>query len=379
MKYPPNEMPVAIIDHVFLRERTNQRQSTSLLDDDEELCDMIVNNTNCYGDSGAALVFNVEDDVWSNSLRSSPDDYPDQLIDLYDAFTQHSQQDILDICCAPPKASPFPDFMDPTSAPSRKRPAPDQPYKKPAQPDITKLAAHNIFTDSDSGASEAFNLDLECPQQRSSSSGGSGMSTSACVCPSSRLSDTCTSPIKPAYRPAQHFQRVNPHTVPRPAQHFTSNMASSPAGRAIQPGPFSLAACLPSFQFDLGTETEAGSEDDCCEIAPKPAKRPRVVVPGSSPRNSGSADKKAEGPQAVAPKIRKLSQDILKFIGSLTGIVFEKQIRAEFGNNPDTSKALRILAGAGKLVRAGGGGRKQPFQYSFTDKGRAELKVLLGQ
>uniref|UniRef100_A0A1D2A8D5 Uncharacterized protein n=1 Tax=Auxenochlorella protothecoides TaxID=3075 RepID=A0A1D2A8D5_AUXPR len=40
--------------------------------------------------------------------------------------------------------------------------------------------------------------------------------------------------------------------------------------------------------------------------------------------------------------------------------------RQEFGNNPDTSKALRCLVTEGELQREGRGGRKDPFSYTLT-------------
>lgn len=41
----------------------------------------------------------------------------------------------------------------------------------------------------------------------------------------------------------------------------------------------------------------------------------------------------------------------------------ERIIREAFGNNPDTSKALRMLVVQDKIVRTGAGGRKEPFAY----------------
>lgn len=41
----------------------------------------------------------------------------------------------------------------------------------------------------------------------------------------------------------------------------------------------------------------------------------------------------------------------------------EKSIRGVFGNNPDTSKALRLLVKEHKVKRFGSGGRSDPFVY----------------
>lgn len=37
--------------------------------------------------------------------------------------------------------------------------------------------------------------------------------------------------------------------------------------------------------------------------------------------------------------------------------------RNAFGNNPDTSKALRFLVAENRIVRTGAGGRKDPYSY----------------
>lgn len=44
----------------------------------------------------------------------------------------------------------------------------------------------------------------------------------------------------------------------------------------------------------------------------------------------------------------------------------ERIIRQEFGNNPDTSKALRFLVSEKKIVRKGVGGRRDPFNYVLS-------------
>lgn len=44
----------------------------------------------------------------------------------------------------------------------------------------------------------------------------------------------------------------------------------------------------------------------------------------------------------------------------------ERIIRTEFGNNPDTSKALRFLVTEHKIVRNGQGGRRDPFSYTIA-------------
>jgi hypothetical protein len=54
------------------------------------------------------------------------------------------------------------------------------------------------------------------------------------------------------------------------------------------------------------------------------------------------------------------------------GGVPERIVRQEFGNNPDTSKALRFLVSEKKIVRKGAGGRRDPFNYVLSN-GSASL------
>lgn len=64
----------------------------------------------------------------------------------------------------------------------------------------------------------------------------------------------------------------------------------------------------------------------------------------------------------------------------------ERVIRVEYGNNPDTSKALRYLVTENRINREGIGGRKDPFSYtvkpvsmqSFVSQSQSPLLVSLG-
>ncbi|KXZ46310.1 hypothetical protein GPECTOR_45g180 [Gonium pectorale] len=57
-------------------------------------------------------------------------------------------------------------------------------------------------------------------------------------------------------------------------------------------------------------------------------------------------------------------------------VAYEKEIRCALGNNPDTSKALRLLITQGKLVRTGQGGRGNPFCYRCTPLGITTLQRI---
>ena len=47
----------------------------------------------------------------------------------------------------------------------------------------------------------------------------------------------------------------------------------------------------------------------------------------------------------------------------------ERIIRLVFGNNPDTSKALRYLVSENRITRSGFGGRRDPFSYTIKNTG----------
>ena len=54
----------------------------------------------------------------------------------------------------------------------------------------------------------------------------------------------------------------------------------------------------------------------------------------------------------------------------------ERVIRQEFGNNPDTSKALRYLVTEDRINREGRGGRRDPFSYTIrTDERRSQSQL----
>jgi hypothetical protein len=48
------------------------------------------------------------------------------------------------------------------------------------------------------------------------------------------------------------------------------------------------------------------------------------------------------------------------------GEVSEKTIRDALGNNPDVSKALRVLVREGEISKYGTGGRLDPFTYRYN-------------
>ncbi|EFJ49650.1 hypothetical protein VOLCADRAFT_117105 [Volvox carteri f. nagariensis] len=82
-------------------------------------------------------------------------------------------------------------------------------------------------------------------------------------------------------------------------------------------------------------------------------------------------------PSKISNVIRNAGA-ILLMIGH-SPMVYEKQLRATFGNNPDTSKALRLLEEQGKVMRGGLGYRMHPYHYTLTPIGRKEYERQLAE
>eukprot|EP01018_Ginkgo_biloba_P013850 Gb_04937 [translate_table: standard] len=80
--------------------------------------------------------------------------------------------------------------------------------------------------------------------------------------------------------------------------------------------------------------------------------------------------------ESVGKRIQLRCTAIQKFLlDQTTGS--EKCIRQTFGNNPDTSKALRMLVKQHRVKRFGTGGKADPFVYmAVTPPGLSELERL---
>lgn len=113
-----------------------------------------------------------------------------------------------------------------------------------------------------------------------------------------------------------------------------------------------------------------------------------VVTPKAEPAAT-KAPRKAPGPRASnyangapterKPKIYSNSSRVGRAMSYIHHFIHthqpsyngagvpERAIRQEFGNNPDTSKALRFLVTENKIIRSGVGGRRDPFSYTIAD------------
>lgn len=139
------------------------------------------------------------------------------------------------------------------------------------------------------------------------------------------------------------------------------------------------------------------------ETREKPEKKgfsiPKVSVqkPGKQKRSSptgGETTRKRSRNYSEKSRVGRAVQAIYKYIIKHQAAylkkgargVPERIIRVEYGNNPDTSKALRYLVTENRINREGMGGRKDPFSYtvksvsaqSFMSQAQSPLLVSLG-
>jgi len=113
----------------------------------------------------------------------------------------------------------------------------------------------------------------------------------------------------------------------------------------------------------------------------------------TSPTGSDSARKRSRNyseNSRVGRAVQAIYQYIIKnqqmYLRKGARGVPERVIRVEYGNNPDTSKALRYLVTENRISREGVGGRKDPFSYtvkpvsvqSFMSQSQSPLLVSLG-
>ncbi|KAG2448534.1 hypothetical protein HYH02_006425 [Chlamydomonas schloesseri] len=120
-----------------------------------------------------------------------------------------------------------------------------------------------------------------------------------------------------------------------------------------------------------GGSSSAAGPGGYTASAPVPQARARAAAAAAheeavtNPKKKGTIRRPGQIPNVVAAAASILLQ--LK-----PGVkAFEKTFRQEFGNNPDTSKALRLLMERGHVVRSGRGFRCDPYGYTVTQEGLA--------
>ncbi|GLJ16093.1 hypothetical protein SUGI_0268170 [Cryptomeria japonica] len=97
---------------------------------------------------------------------------------------------------------------------------------------------------------------------------------------------------------------------------------------------------------------------------------------GSEGRKEERASERMKKKDSVGTRIELRCTAIQMFLLESTS-GSEKRIREMFGDNPDTSKALRMLLKNHRVRRFGSGGRSDPFVYmALTPPSMNELERL---
>lgn len=140
--------------------------------------------------------------------------------------------------------------------------------------------------------------------------------------------------------------------------------------------------CSTVIQEAIMAERELGKE---LALSPKnyaTVASDRQARRGSRPNNSLSLEstvfqkqKQTKG-YSMNSRVGRAMMAILEYIEAHQSEyvgkgVPERVLRQEFGNNPDTSKALRFLVSERKIIRAGLGGRRDPFSYTMAEEEQA--------
>ena len=66
---------------------------------------------------------------------------------------------------------------------------------------------------------------------------------------------------------------------------------------------------------------------------------------------------------------------LARYAAAVWGQVWQCDHRRDFGNNPDISKALRLLVSEKRVKRVGKGGRADPFTYQVIFSSEACVQI----
>lgn len=166
---------------------------------------------------------------------------------------------------------------------------------------------------------------------------------------------------------------------------FTEEKTPVNAGKAPQTEPLSKSGeqpiqlkskraashkCVAMLKEALFEETREKAEKKDFSVpkvpAPKISKQKKATSAGSESARKRSRNYSENS--RVGRAVQAIYQYIIKnqpmYLRRGARGVPERVIRVEYGNNPDTSKALRYLVTENRINREGAGGRKDPFSYT---------------
>ncbi|DBA92787.1 TPA: hypothetical protein ACH3X1_002979 [Trebouxia sp. C0004] len=173
-------------------------------------------------------------------------------------------------------------------------------------------------------------------------------------------------------------QRTAPVQVAQPPVHGSANAVLA---AALSAGDFHAPTSPPPVLKRPDNEPISTA---VTPVIPKSANRPSTrktpnrptpVALQSDPTPAGGVKPPSRGSSAQpVTRVQRFAASIIQYIrdnlkaGKIE--TFESVIRKEFGNNPDISKALRLLVSEKNVKRAGKGGRIDPFTYKLAAKAR---------
>lgn len=178
---------------------------------------------------------------------------------------------------------------------------------------------------------------------------------------------------------SEAFEREAP-TSPVALNHTAASNALLSADRT-NTGPRSRRAasqrCVNTLREALAAERELLSHGRNVKAVNKVtsnvARTARRVSRTAAAANAIPSEKKTKG-YSRNSRVGRAMESIFEYICrhqdhymNVNGSgVPERIVRQEFGNNPDTSKALRFLVSEHRIVRSGAGGRRDPYSYTIA-------------
>ena len=182
----------------------------------------------------------------------------------------------------------------------------------------------------------------------------------------------------------RHEEPVSPVQI----NHTAASNALLSADRTISTGSRSRRAasqrCVNTLREAIAAEREAYPSSfsrSSTYVSPDLARTARRVSRSVSAAVTTVSEKKSKG-YSRNSRVGRAMEAILEYISEHQSHyqktngsgVPERVIRQEFGNNPDTSKALRFLVTEHRIVRSGAGGRRDPYSYMIAEEPEQKQK-----
>lgn len=179
---------------------------------------------------------------------------------------------------------------------------------------------------------------------------------------------------QPHQQPQQQKQQHHPNPASAPVESEAAEVLALLAGEGCE------ASGAVSGTVAVGP---AAAGQPGGTLPARVARRPAAADIGEVPHTATPAAAASKG-YSLNSRVGQATVSVLDYIRRHQGYylenggtgVPERMLRQTFGNNPDTSKALRFLVAENRIIRSGLGGRKDPFSYVLAP-GTAEASAPL--